>query len=200
MIVRVAPGGSVAEVAREGRRAVPGVRDERQAGGRRVGERDADGIRRPRIRDGDRVDDIGPGHGGGGPRLGDLQSRRRASAAPNWSPCCWSVSASTAPAGAATVAVLTSEPVAFAAIRPVTVNVARSPASSVTVVARLPVPEAAAQLDPASATQVHAGATSATGNSVGHARGGHRTRPGVGHHDRVGRRQSRYRGAGQASW
>ena len=63
-----------------------------------------------------------------------------------------------------TVAVLTSRPVAFAAIRPVTVNVARSPASSVTVVARLPVPEAAAQLDPASAVQVHAGATSATGN------------------------------------
>ena len=44
-------------------------------------------------------------------------------------------------------------------------NVARSPASSVTVVARLPVPEAAAQLDPASAAQVHAGATSATGNT-----------------------------------
>ena len=44
-------------------------------------------------------------------------------------------------------------------------NVARSPASSVTVVARLPVPEAAAQLDPGSAVQVHAGATSATGNT-----------------------------------
>ena len=72
---------------------------------------------------------------------------------------------SVAPAGAVTVAVLTSEPVAFDAIRPVTGNVARSPASSVTVVARLPVPEAAAQLDPASATQVHAGATSATGNT-----------------------------------
>src|SRR6187399_1436962 len=73
------------------------------------------------------------------------------------------VSPSTAPAGGVTVAVLTSRPVAFAAIWPVTVNVARSPASSVTVVARLPVPEGAAQLDPASATQVHAGATSATG-------------------------------------
>ena len=60
---------------------------------------------------------------------------------------------------------LTSGPVALDAIRPVTVNVARSPASSVTVVARLPVPEAAAQLDPASAVQVHAGATSATGNT-----------------------------------
>ena len=73
-------------------------------------------------------------------------------------------SGSRAPAGAATVAVLTSRPVAFAAIRPVTMNVARSPASSVTVVARLPVPEAAAQLDPGSAVQVHAGATRATGN------------------------------------
>ena len=75
------------------------------------------------------------------------------------------VSGSTAPAGAVTVAVLTSRPVALGAIRPVTVNVARSPASSVTVVARLPVPEAAAQLDPVSAVQVHAGATSATGNT-----------------------------------
>src|SRR4249919_1531887 len=74
------------------------------------------------------------------------------------------VSPSRAPAGAATVDVLTSRPVAFPAIRPVTVNVARSPASSVTVVARLPVPEAAAQLDPGSAAQVQAGATSATGN------------------------------------
>ena len=73
------------------------------------------------------------------------------------------VSASTAPAGAVTVAVLTSRPVAFAAIRPVTRNVARSPASSVTVVARLPVPEAAAQLDPASATQVQVGDTKAAG-------------------------------------
>src|SRR6188768_1040889 len=75
------------------------------------------------------------------------------------------VSPSTAPAGGVTVAVLRSRPVAFAAIMPVTVNVARSPASSVTVVARLPVPDAAAQLDPASATQVHAGATSASGNT-----------------------------------
>src|SRR4249920_3420616 len=74
------------------------------------------------------------------------------------------VSPSTAPAGAVTVAVLTSRPVAFAAITPVTVNVARSPASSVTVVARLPAPEAVAQLDPGSAVQVHAGATRATGN------------------------------------
>ena len=74
-------------------------------------------------------------------------------------------SPSTAPAGAVTVAVLTSRPVAFAAIAPVTVNVAWSPASSVTVVARLPVPEAAAQLDPGSAVQVHAGATSAAGNT-----------------------------------
>src|SRR6478609_7006148 len=73
-------------------------------------------------------------------------------------------SGSRAPVGAATVAVLTSRPVAFAAIRPVTVNVARSPDSSVTVVARLPVPEAAAQFDPASAVQVHDGATSAAGN------------------------------------
>src|SRR6476620_7251156 len=74
------------------------------------------------------------------------------------------VSPSTAPAGGVTVAVLTSCPVAFEAIVPVTVNVARSPASSETVVARLPVPEAAAQLDPESAVQVHAGATRATGN------------------------------------
>ena len=58
-------------------------------------------------------------------------------------------------------------------------------------------PEAAAQLDPGSAVQVHAGATSATGNSVGHARGGHRTGSEVGHHDRVGRRQPRDRGARQ---
>src|SRR6186713_3403014 len=72
---------------------------------------------------------------------------------------------SVAPTGAATVAVLSSEPSALDAIKPVTVNVARSPASSVTVVARLPVPDAAAQLDPASATQVHAGATSASGNA-----------------------------------
>src|SRR5688572_12134541 len=71
---------------------------------------------------------------------------------------------STAPAGGVTVAVLTSRPVAFAAIRPFTMNVARSPASSVTVVARLPVPEAAAQLDPASAVQVQTGATRAAGN------------------------------------
>src|SRR6188768_3708730 len=75
------------------------------------------------------------------------------------------VSPSTAPAGGVTVAVLTSGPVAFAAIRPVTVNVARSPASSVTVVARLPVPDAAAQLDPVSATHVQVGATSAIGNT-----------------------------------
>ena len=54
---------------------------------------------------------------------------------------------------------------ALDAIRPVTVNVARSPASSVTVVARLPVPEAAAQLDPESAMHVHVGATSADGNT-----------------------------------
>src|SRR6187401_41416 len=72
---------------------------------------------------------------------------------------------SVAPTGAATAAVLSSEPSAPDAIRPVRVNVARSPASSVTVVARFPVPEGAAQLDPASATQVHAGATSATGNT-----------------------------------
>ena len=72
---------------------------------------------------------------------------------------------SLAPAGAVTIAVLTSRPVVFGAIRPVTANVARSPASSVTVVARLPVPEGAAQLDPGSAVQVHAGATSATGNT-----------------------------------
>ena len=82
-------GGQRPEGAREGRRAVPGVRDKRQAGGRRVGERDAGGIRRPRIRDGDRVDDIRPGHGGGRALLGDLESRRRAPASPNWSPCCW---------------------------------------------------------------------------------------------------------------
>ena len=37
-------GGQRAEIARKGRRAVSGVRDERQAGGRRVGERDAGGI------------------------------------------------------------------------------------------------------------------------------------------------------------
>src|SRR5580765_5857489 len=73
-------------------------------------------------------------------------------------------SGSSAPAGAVTVAVLASRPVAFAAIRPVTVNVARAPVPSETVVARLPVPEATAQLDPASAVQVHAGATRATGN------------------------------------
>src|SRR6187401_1787 len=72
---------------------------------------------------------------------------------------------SRAPAGAATAAVLTSRPVAFAAISPVTANVAWSPASSVTVVARLPVPEGAAQLDPESATQVHAGETRAAGNT-----------------------------------
>ena len=54
---------------------------------------------------------------------------------------------------------------AFAAIRPITVKVARSPASSVTVVARLPVPDAAAQLEPGSAAQVHDGATSAIGNT-----------------------------------
>ena len=54
-------------------------------------------------------------------------------------------------------------PVAFAAIVPVTLNVARSPASSVTVVARLPVPDAAAQLDPASATQVQVGDSKAAG-------------------------------------
>src|SRR6187401_2132641 len=72
---------------------------------------------------------------------------------------------SVAPTGAATVAVLSSEPSALDAIRPVTRNVARSPASSMTVVARLPVPEAAPQLDPASAVQVHAGATRATGNA-----------------------------------
>src|SRR5688572_6029624 len=74
------------------------------------------------------------------------------------------VSGSTAPAGAVTVAVLTSTPVAFAAITPVTMNVARSPASSETVVARLPEPERAAQPDPASAVQVQTGATSTTGN------------------------------------
>ncbi len=74
------------------------------------------------------------------------------------------VSGSSAPDGAATVPVLTSRPAAFAASRPVTVNVASSPASSVTVVARLPVPDGAAQLDPGSAVQVHDGATSATGN------------------------------------
>src|SRR6476620_5569139 len=73
-------------------------------------------------------------------------------------------SPSTAPAGGVTVAVFTSRPVAFAAITPITVNVAWSPASSVTVVARLPAPDAAAQLDPGSAVQIHAGATSATGN------------------------------------
>src|SRR5688572_2400768 len=72
-------------------------------------------------------------------------------------------SPSRAPAGAVTVAVLTSRPVAFAAIRPVTTTVARSSASRVTVVARLPVPAGAAQLDPVSAVQVHVGATSATG-------------------------------------
>src|SRR6188508_1468548 len=75
------------------------------------------------------------------------------------------VSPSAAPAGGVTVAVLTSRPVAFEAIVPVTVNVARSPASSETVVARLPVPEAAAQLDPGSATQAHPGTTSASGNT-----------------------------------
>src|SRR6187549_1336915 len=72
---------------------------------------------------------------------------------------------STVAAGAVTVAVFWSRPVAPDPIRPVTRNVARSPASSVTVVARLPEPEAAAQLDPGSATQVHAGATRATGNT-----------------------------------
>src|SRR6187397_3123346 len=72
---------------------------------------------------------------------------------------------STVVAGAVTVAVLWSRPVAPDAIRPVTRNVARSPASSVTVVARLPEPEAAVQLDPASAAQVHAGVTSASGNT-----------------------------------
>ena len=75
------------------------------------------------------------------------------------------VSGSRAPAGAATVAVLTSRPVALDAMTADTVNVARSPASSVTVVARLPVPEGAAQLDPESAVQVHVGATSAIGNT-----------------------------------
>ena len=76
-------------------------------------------------------------------------------------------------------------------------NVARSPASSVTVVARLPVPEAAAQLDPGSAVQVHVGANERDRERVGHARGGHRTGAEVGHHDRVGRRQPRDRGARQ---
>src|SRR6478736_2912077 len=72
-------------------------------------------------------------------------------------------SPSTAPAGAVTVAVLTSWPVALAVIVPVTANVAASPASSVTVVVRLPVPDAAAQLDPASAVQVQVGDTKAAG-------------------------------------
>ena len=82
-------GRQRAERAREGRRARAGVRDERQAGGRRVGERGTDRIRGSRIRDDDRVDDVGPRHGVGRTRLGDLAGRRRASAARNWSPCCW---------------------------------------------------------------------------------------------------------------
>ena len=85
-----------------------------------------------------------------------------------------------------TVAVLTSRPVAFAAIVPVTVNVARSPASSVTVVARLPVPEAAAQLDPGSATQVQVGDTKAAGNVSVTLAAVTGLGPDVGHYDRVG--------------
>ena len=65
--------GQRAEIAREGRRAIPGVRNERQAGGRRVGKRDADGIRWSRVDDGDRVDDVGPGHSVEGALLGDVE-------------------------------------------------------------------------------------------------------------------------------
>ena len=50
---------------------------------------------------------------------------------------------------------------------------------------------------PASAVQVHAGATSATGNTSLTLAARHRTGPEVGHHDRVGRRQPRDRRARQ---
>ena len=102
-----------------------------------------------------------------------------------------------APAGAATVAVLTSRPMALDAMRPVTVNVARSPASSVTVVARLPVPEASGAARSGVGGAGPRRRDERDRKHVGHARGGHRTRPGVGHHDRVGDGQSGHRAPGE---
>jgi len=59
-------------------------------------------------------------------------------------------------AGAATVAVFTSVPVAVAGRFPVTVNVVVPPGARVTVALRLPLPDAAGHVDPAEAEQVHA--------------------------------------------
>src|SRR5436305_262741 len=67
------------------------------------------------------------------------------------------------PAGALTVAVFASEPVAEEATVPLTVNVAVPPERRLTVVEMLPVPDAG-QGEPAEARQVHAAPVKAAGN------------------------------------
>ncbi len=69
------------------------------------------------------------------------------------------------PTGAATVAVLTSEPVAMAETVADTVNVAVPPIARFTLALMLPLPEGAGQLEPAEAAHVHVTPVSAAGNA-----------------------------------
>ena len=67
-------------------------------------------------------------------------------------------------AGAATVAVLTSDPVAVADTVPVTVNVTVPAIARLTLALMLPLPDAAGHVEPAEAAQVHVTDVSAAGN------------------------------------
>ena len=73
-------------------------------------------------------------------------------------------SGSVAPAGAATVAKLVSEPVANGLIWATAVKMAKPPGSRVTGVKMLPKPLGTATLDPAEATAVQLAAVMAAGN------------------------------------
>src|SRR5262245_44234878 len=72
---------------------------------------------------------------------------------------------SVTPAATATVAVLSSAPVALDAIVPLTTNVAVPAAARATVDDSTPAPDAAPQVDPALAVHVHDTATNAGGTA-----------------------------------